>query len=164
MKEHKNVEAVEEVIADTNATIEVVKYDGDNNIVGYAIVDNGNIIPCDKIVDDKGRAVIHLPSNSANRQWVDKKKVDAAIEAGTHYTLAYKASVKLGERGSHIPNEKLISYLSEELQAEYKAIIDRAFEAMKADKAKPLTDLEKAQAKLAKAKAAYEKLLAEQNA
>ena len=103
-----------------------------------------------------------LPVNSANRKWFTVKKVDALREKGiTEVDLEYRETRKIGPVGSKLPNEKLISYLPEDLQAEYKAIIDRAIAARNDAKSKPMTELEKAQAKLAKAKAAYDKLIAE---
>ena len=102
-----------------------------------------------------------LPENSANRKWFAIKKVEAAKAANeTEIELAYKASRAIGTCSQKLPNEKLIGYLPEAEQAEYKAIIERAVAAREAAKAKPMTEVEKAQAKLAKAKAAYEKLLA----
>ena len=103
-----------------------------------------------------------LPVNSANRKWFTVKKADALREKGiTEVELEYRETRKLGPVGSKLPNEKLISYLPEDLQAEYKAIIDRAIAARNDAKSKPMTELEKAQAKLARAKAAYDKLIAE---
>ena len=103
-----------------------------------------------------------LPVNSANRKWFTVKKADALREKGiTEVELEYRETRKIGPVGSKLPNEKPLSYLSEELQAEYKAIIDRAIAARNDAKSKPMTELEKAQAKLAKAKAAYDKLVAE---
>ena len=144
----------------TEATIKIVAYDCET---GYAVEDDGNIIPCDKIIDDKGRAVIHLPSNSANRQWADKKRVDEAIASEGGLTLAYKASIKVGSHSTKIPNEALVkTYCTEEEYNEYISIVKKAQEAMQADKKKPLTELEKAQAALAKAQARLAKLTAEQ--
>lgn len=103
-----------------------------------------------------------LPTNSANRKWYSIKKIEAAkAEGKTEIELDYKESIKIGPIGTKLPNAKLIAYLPEDLQAEYKAIIDRAIAAKNDAKQKPMTELEKAQAKLAKAQAAYEKLIAE---
>ena len=51
--------------------------------------------------------------------------------------------------------------LDEAEQAEYKAIIERAMKAREDAKAKPMTEMEKAQARLAKAKEALAKLEAQ---
>ena len=91
-------------------------------------------------------------------------RIDAAVEKDGFIALTYKATRTVGSVGKHLPNEKLIAYLPEELQNEYRAIIERALAAKEAAKKQPMSDLEKAQAKLAKAQAAYEKLLAEANA
>ena len=71
--------------------------------------------------------------------------------------LLYKATRVMGEgtsRSTKLPNEKLIAYLSEAEQEEYKAIIARAIAARdaerEANKKKPMTEAEKAQAKVTK--------------
>lgn len=113
-------------------------------------------------VDDG--ATFALPKNCSNRKYFNIARIDAAIEKDGFVVLTYKASRTIGTVGKHIPNEKLIAYLPEDLQNEYRAIIERAIKAREDAKAKPMTDLEKAQAKLEKAKAAYEKLMAQANA
>ena len=102
-----------------------------------------------------------LPENSANRHFFAISKLEKIKATGvTETILEYRASRKIGPVGTHIPNKKLISYLPEAEQAEYKAIIDRAIAARDAAKAKPMTELEKAQAKLAKAQKALAELMA----
>lgn len=127
---------------------------------GYHVVDHdGTEGPVCKIVDE-GKTIA-LTKNMSNRQWFNIAKAEAEIAEKGHVDLYYKGAKKLGPTGTRIPNEKLISYLSEEEQNEYKAIIARAIEAKNADKAKPMTELEKAKAKLERAKAALAKLEAE---
>lgn len=161
MKEHKETNIVDETVEtkvepNLDATITIVKHDCET---GYAIVDGENIIPCDKVVEYQGRSVIHLPSNSSNRSWIDKKRVDDAIAAGTPLTLAYKASIKMGQRTTRIPNEQLVkTYCSEEEYNEYMAIFKKAQEAMLADKKKPLSEAEKTQAAIDKLMAKLAKL------
>lgn len=133
---------------------------------GYHIIDHdGSEGPVCKVTEDN---YIALTKNKANRQWFSGAKAEKMFADGiTQIPLTYKASRKFdsnGGGGSRMPNEKLISYLPEAEQAEYKAIIARAIEAKNADKKKPMTELEKAQAKLEKAKAAYAKLLEEASA
>lgn len=111
-----------------------------------------------------GGATFVLPKNCSNRKYFNVARIDAAVEKDGFVVLTYKASRTIGTVGKHIPNEKLIAYLPEDLQNEYRAIIERAIKAREDAKAKPMTDLEKAQAKLEKAKAAYEKLMAQANA
>ena len=137
-----------------NATIKVIAYDCET---GYAIVDGDNTIPCDKIVPYKGRELVHLPSNSTLRVWTDRAKLDAAIADHGYLELAYKARVTVGQSAAtpKIPN---IKYLSEEEQAELTTIIANAKERMLADRKKPLTELEKLQAKLAKVQAQIDSL------
>lgn len=129
---------------------------------GVYLVDNG-VKSEQPVPITKDEICYALPANSSNRKWYNIKKADKEFEtAGPDgIYLTYKASIKLGSQGNKLPNEKLIAYLDEADRAEYEAIIGRAREAMLADKAKPMTELEKAQAKAAKAQAAYEKLLAE---
>jgi hypothetical protein len=132
----------------------VFKEDGDY------IVDNG--VETGPLEITKDQLCYILPVNSANRKWFSLKKIEAAKTAGqTEIELAYKASRTIGSCAQRMPNEKLISYLPEAEQAEYKAIIERAMKARDDAKAKPMTELEKAQAKLAKAQAALAKLQAE---
>ena len=109
----------------------------------------------------EGEAYAKLTKNKSNRQWFNRKKADAEISEKGFVELCYKPTRHVGSIGSKLPNEKLISYLSEDLQAEYKAIVERAIAAREAAKTKPMTELEKAQAKLAKAQAALAKLEAE---
>ena len=82
-------------------------------------------------------------------------------KGATEVALAYRPSRQIGSCSQKLPNEKLISYLPEAEQEEYKAIIERAKKAREDAKAKPMTELEKAQAKLAKAQAALAKLQAD---
>lgn len=129
---------------------------------GYHVVDlDGTVGPVCKLVDEGGKTIA-LTKNTANRWWANKAKADAAIDADGFFPLYYKASKKFGPAGSRataMPNAKLISYLSEEEQEEYKAIIARAMAAKEADKKKPMTELEKAKAAAERAKAKYEQLL-----
>ena len=127
---------------------------------GYHVIDfDGTKGDVCKIVDD-GRTIA-LTKNKSNRQWFNIVKAEAEIAEKGHVDLYYKATKKIGQIGTRLPNEKLISYLSPEEQAEYKAIIERAMAAKAADKPKPLTEREKAERALAKAQAALAKLIAE---
>lgn len=155
MKEVKNV--VEETAVPTVSTAYLVKQED-----GVYLVDNG-ITGEQPLPITKDGICYQLPVNSSNRKWYNIKKADKEFEtAGPDgIYLAYKASIKLGSQGAKLPNEKLIAYLDEADRAEYEAIVNRAREAMLADKIKPMTELEKAQAKAEKARLAYEKLLAE---
>lgn len=139
---------------DFNATIKVINYDCET---GYAIVDGDNTIPCDKIVPYKGRELVHLPSNSTLRVWTDRAKLDAAIAANGYLELAYKARVTQGH-STAAPRIPGIQYLSEEEQNELNTLIANARERMQADKKKPMTELEKLQAKLAKVQAQIDAL------
>lgn len=116
---------------------------------GFHVQDlEGNDLGVCKLVDE-GKTIA-LPKNPSNRQWYNLAKAEEAIAADGKVQLLYKASKTFGSRGTTIPDAKLIAYLSEDEQAEYKAIIDRAREKMMADKAKPVSELDKLYAKLKK--------------
>jgi hypothetical protein len=127
---------------------------------GYHVMDlEGNEGPVCKIVDD-GKTIA-LTANKANRQWYSIKKAEAALESDDLVPLYFKGTRHFdANKPKALPNAKLIGYLPEDLQAEYKAIVDRAREAMEADRKKPMTEREKLEAKIAKAKAALEALIA----
>ncbi len=156
-----NENIVEEVIDTEKVYATIVKRDD-----GYHVVDGdgteGEVCPLTK--DGKS---ICLTKNASNRQWMSVVRLDKWFETTDEaFPLTYKATRKLGESTGRVtmPNAKLISYLSEEDQAEYKAIIDRAIAARDADKKKPVTAEEKLQAKIAKLKAQIAKLEAQEEA
>lgn len=121
---------------------------------GFHVVDfDGTEGPVCKFCDENDKTIV-LTKNKSNRQWFNRAKAEAEIAEKGHVDLYYKATRKIGEVSRNtMPNAKLISYLSEEDQAEYKAIMDRAIAARDADKKKPMSDKEKIQAKIAKLKA-----------
>lgn len=122
---------------------------------------DGDIGPlCDKRTTD---GYIKLSVNEANRKCYNEKAADKffAKNPDGRIPLEYKKTRTLTPRENVYPNAKLIAYLPEDLQNEYKAIIDRAREAMNADKVKPMTEREKLEAKIAKAKEALAKLTAQ---
>ena len=155
-------------MSDVNATPELVE-EFDPNVVyatlvkkddGYHVVDfDGTEGPVCKVTEEN---YIALTKNKANRQWFSGAKAEKIFaEGATEIPLYYKGTKHIGSSSSRLPNEKLISYLPEAEQNEYRAIIARAQAAKDADKVKPMTELEKAKAKLEKAKAALAKLEAE---
>lgn len=155
-----DVEAIEtaEVMDADTVYAQIVKKED-----GYHVIDfDGTEGPVCKLADE-GKTIA-LTKNKSNRQWFNLAKAEAEIAEKGHVDLYYKATKKIGSSGPRIPNEKLISYLPEAEQEEYRAIIARAIAAKEADKKQPKTELEKAQDKLARAKAAYEKLLADASA
>ena len=121
---------------------ELINVDGKNFLVDLA---TGEETEFGEIMSDDG--YYKLPDNRANRKWIKKSKLDAIFEKGGTVKLTYKASKTFGPTGTKLPNAKLISYLPEDVQAEYKAIIDRAIEARNAAKKKPMTEEEKLIAK-----------------
>lgn len=152
--------AVEEVMDPDTVYAHLVRKDD-----GYHIIDfDGTEGPvCKETPDSEGTIWVVFTPNKSNRKYINKKKADKFFDEnpGAQMDLYYKATKHLGATSARIPNESLIKYLSEEHQAEYKAIIARAQAAKQADKAKPMTELEKAKARLEKAKAALAKLEAE---
>lgn len=150
---------VDEPIVDTPAADVVLAYVVKRDD-GYHVIDqDGTEGPvCTKRTAD---GYIILTPNAANRKCVNEKNAEKffAENPDGKIELTYKATRTLGAAGPKMPNAKLISYLSEEEQEEYKAIIARAVAAKEADKKKPMTELEKAQAAVERAKAKYAKLL-----
>lgn len=109
---------------------------------------------------DKNDCIMLTP-NEANRQWFNRAKADKLFETEEKIGLAYKPTRTIGSTGPKLPNEKLISYLPEAEQEEYRAIIARAIAARDAEKNKPMTEAEKKAKRLAKLKADIEALEAE---
>lgn len=109
---------------------------------------------------DKNDCIMLTP-NEANRQWFNRAKADKLFETEEKIGLAYKATRTIGSTGPKLPNEKLISYLPEAEQEEYRAIIARAIAARDAEKNRPMTEAEKKAKRLAKLKAELEALEAE---
>lgn len=164
MSKH-NVETVNETVEETVAEVlvegepyaKIIKDDEGN----FHVVDfDGTVGPICKFCDADDKTIV-LTKNKSNRQWFNRKRAEAEIAEKGFVDLCYKATRHIGSVGSKLPNEKLISYLPEAEQAEYKEIIERAMKAREDAKAKPMTELEKAQAKLAKAKEALAKLEAQ---
>lgn len=101
---------------------------------------------------DKNDCIMLTP-NEANRQWFNRAKADKIFDTGVDkIELGFKATRTISSSGPKLPNEKLISYLPEAEQEEYRAIIARAIAARDADK-KPKTEAEKKADQLAKLKA-----------
>ena len=123
---------------------------------GYHVEDlNGNLSDSCSITKD-GEWII-LPENASNRKCVKVSVAERNIADTTKMPLYYKATRVLGSTGgtsTKLPNEKLIAYLPEAEQEEYRAIIARAIQARdaerEANKKKPMTEAEKAMAKVNK--------------
>lgn len=138
--------------------VKIVKdVDGDFHVIDA----DGVTGPKCKIIED-GRTIA-LTKNQANRQYCAVAKANAGIEADGCFVLTVRTTEprKLGPANSKMPNAKLISYLPEELQEEYKAIIAKAIAARDAEMNRPLTEREKAERALEKAKAQIAKLKAQ---
>lgn len=149
---------MEEMTIDTNVIVKIVKDDdGDFHVIDA----DGTMGAKCKIIEE-GRTIA-LTKNAANRQYCAVAKANAGIEADGQFVLTVRTTEprKLGPGSTKLPNEKLISYLPEDLQEEYRAIIARAIAARDAEINRPLTDREKAERALAKAKATLAKLQAQ---
>lgn len=147
---------VEEVMDPNTVYAKIIKEEDGFHVVDY----DGTVGPVCKYCDADDKTIV-LTKNKSNRQWYNRAKADKIIAEQGFVPLHYKATKHIGSSSARIPNEALIKWLSEEDQAEYKAIIARAMQARDADKKQPMTELEKAKAKLAKAQAALAKLEAE---
>lgn len=138
------------VDVDVNAVVKIIKDDE-----GYHCVQpDGTVSGALKIIED-GRTLV-LPKNPANRQYCAVAKADAGITENGEFVLTVRTTPKkdVSSYSNKLPNEALIAYLPEAEQEEYKAIIARAIAARdaerEANKKKPMTETEKAQAKVTK--------------
>lgn len=98
---------------------------------------------------------IMLPENPTNRKLINKAVADKKLDKNPDgFELTVKAACVPGQTTSlAVPNKKLIEYLSDAEKEEYMAIIERARQAYEAAKAKPMTEKEKLEAKIAKLQA-----------
>ena len=120
---------------------------------GFHVIDqDGTVGPvCNKRTSD---GYIILTPNASNRKCYNEKNANKFFDENPDGKIGFVYKATRTTTGvTHIPNEKLISYLPQDLQDEYRAIIDRAIAARNDSKSKPLTDIEKARIKLEKAKA-----------
>lgn len=105
------------------------------------------------------KQTIFIPNSPCNRKYILTNVSNKFFAENNEMVLEYKASKQIAscghstyEVGQPLKKDvKLVEYLSEEQKAEYQAIIDKAVEAYNAQKVKPMTELEKAQAALARA-------------
>lgn len=158
MAKEKTTEAVIDETATAevaeNVVVKVIKDEEGN----FHTVIGENVGPVCKIIED-GRTIV-LGKNPANRQYCAVAKANVGIEADGFFVITPRTTEPrvLGSSGPKLPNEKLISYLPEAEQEEYRAIIARAIAARDAEKNRPLTEREKAEKALAAAKAKLAKL------
>ena len=129
---------------------------------GYHVEDlDGNLGEvCTKMTSD---GYLILTPNAANRKCINFEKTEKffAENPNGKIGLKFKATRTVGSTGPKLPNEKLISYLPEAEQEEYRAIIARAIAARDAEKNRPLTEREKAEKALKAAQDKIAKLEAE---
>ena len=157
MADKKNIETVVDEAVETTEVVEIVKVIKDEEGNFHTVIGE-NVGPVCKIIED-GRTIV-LGKNPANRQYCAVAKANAGIEAEGFFVITPRTSEPrvLGSYGPKLPNEKLISYLPEAEQEEYRAIIARAIAARDAEKNRPLTEREKLERDLAKAEAKFAKL------
>ena len=148
-------------VMDPNTVYAYIVKDDDGNYHVEAL--DGTVGPTCKLVDEGDRTIALTP-NKSNRKWYNRKKADELIASSGKCPLYYKESKHFGSTGTtHLPNEKLIAYLSADEQAEYKAIINRAIAAREAERNRPLTEEEKLRKQIASYEATIAKLKAKQN-
>lgn len=157
-----------DVVENVDTSIETSTPIVDNNACAYLVkredgfyVEQGEELlgPCkNRFIKNEGDWII-LPENASNRKMIKLVQANKFFDENgddARIPLAYKATRTLNgvSYSTKLPNEKLIAYLPEELQEEYKAIIARAIAARdaerEANKKKPMTEAEKAQAKVTK--------------
>ena len=102
---------------------------------------------------------LKLPTNSVNRVWVSGGKVEKAPGQYVDYGMEAKVPKVYGPRGSTTERKPIEDYLSDEDKATFLALLEKA-KANKAEATKkaPMSDLEKAERALERAKARVEAL------
>lgn len=105
---------------------------------------------------------VKLPNNSCNRVWVSCAKVDKAPNQCLDYGDDVKVARVLGPRAEQ--TKKLIDYATDEERALIEGILEKCKERRAAEKPAAMTELQKAEAKLAKLNARVAELKAAQNA
>ena len=126
---------------------------------GYAIDDNGQVVDLtekNRYIDKRRPDTLyyHLPSNSANRQYIAADKLSDGL------VLEYKESRPTGAR--NVEKFPIEHYMTEDELKTYNKIVENAKKKKaEAEKPKQLTELEKAQIAYEKAKALVEKLTKE---
>lgn len=138
----------------------------DSSKTGYALVvidDNGNETVKPINSHYPGEKTLILPENPSNRKYFSPDKVD---KAGGKIELTYKESKTFGPRtGEAAPRQSIEDFMTDDEKAVYNEILEKARQRREeARKPKKLTDVEKAQRALEKAKAAYEAILKAQAA
>lgn len=110
----------------------------------------------DVVLEKKtGAYWLKLPENSTNRKLINVKKFDkeACIE------LTYKTPITLSTRENSEPKKPLEDYLEGEDRIIYLELVEKAKKnRAEATKKKPMTELEKAEAKVARLMAQIEEM------
>ena len=123
----------------------------------YFMEDNGDTQEVTKISYEKktGKYWLILPTNSSNRKGVDISKItDDGIN------IEYRETRVLGARLSTGDKKPWLEYLTEEELEQYNSLVEIAKQRKSdAEKKQPLTAIEKARIKLAKAQAEVDRLL-----
>lgn len=97
-----------------------------------------------------------LPENPCNRKYFNSDKVD---KAGGEIELTYKESKSFGPRSESVSRKGIEEWLNDDDKALYLALVEKAKKARdEANKKPKMTDLEKAEAAVARAMAKVEAL------
>lgn len=172
-------EATEVTSAKTKVTYEpanclLVKVSGSVNLEDDAFTHTGDdvyhVMSLDKTVDygecvikpnpgSNMKQTIFIPNSPCNRKYILTNVSNRHFAENDEMVLEYKASKRLEgcghasyELGQPLKKDaKLVAYMSDEEKAEYQTIVDAAIEVYNAQAKAPKTELEKAQAALAKA-------------
>lgn len=148
--------AVKIVCVENGDTIEDLKFMAEDLNTGKEVAT--------KVWYEKSKSKYHivLGPNSANRKYISLNEFDKNNKEG-EYVIEDKTTAPR-VIGTSEPDKKLIPYMSDEDKARYTEIVDRAKEAMLAEKVankkQPKTELEK----LLEKKAKLEKQIAEAEA
>ena len=119
------------------------------------------------VIDEQGNETVHalndkpknepytliLPANPSNRKYFSSKKVD---EAGGEIELAYKESRTLGSRAETSTRKQLHEYLSDDEQALFLSLLEKAKMNREQEQKKVMTPEEKLKAKIARLQAEYD--------
>ena len=127
---------------------------------GYELVTidaqgNESVQPIQSTYKGEPKTLI-LPENPSNRKYFNSDKVD---KAGGEIELTYKESRTIGARTESTVRKGIEEWLNDEDKALYLALVEKAKKARdEANKKPKMTDLEKAEAAVARAMAKVEAL------
>lgn len=121
---------------------------------GYVVIDEEKTLTIDRCDEYKGRNVLKLPENSANRKYQDREQLEKILKEKGEMVLEYKATRTLTQGNNH---KKPTDYLDENDKALFLQLLEKAKKA-KDEAMKPKTEKEKLQAKIQAQKDKIKKL------